>query len=130
MALEQAAVAPMTQAEADDPWLGCNPLTPEFRDDPYPPLHRLREIDPVNLTPFGLWRLTRYPDVWRLLHEVPAGVRQTDGTLPFTLGVTGGPGDFILQQDPPAHTRLRRLVSKAFTPRAIEQLRPNIQRIV
>ena len=38
---------------ADDPWRGCNPLDPAFRDDPYPSLRRLREVEPVNLTPIG-----------------------------------------------------------------------------
>src|SRR5205814_716125 len=67
---------------ADDPWRGCNPLDPAFRDDPYPSLRRLREVEPANLTPIGFWRLTRYADVNRLLHEVPAGTRTTDGVLP------------------------------------------------
>jgi cytochrome P450 len=115
---------------SDDPWCGCNPFTPEFRDDPYPSLHRLRALDPVNETPVGIWRLTRWADVNRLLHEVPAGVRTTEGELPGIDESVGGPRLFMLQQDPPNHPRLRRLVSSAFTPRAIAALRPSIQRIV
>src|SRR5439155_1250752 len=115
---------------AADPWLGCNPFDPAFRDDPYPSLARLREIDPVNEMPVGIWRLTRYADVNRLLHEVPAGVRTTDGVLPGVDESLTGQRLFMLQQDPPTHTRLRRLVSSAFTPRAIAALRPQIQRIV
>src|SRR5881398_2592541 len=69
-------------SDADDPWRGCNPLDPAFRDDLYPGLRRLREVDPVNLTPIGFWRLTRYADVMRLLYDVPAGTRTTDGVLP------------------------------------------------
>jgi len=114
----------------DDPWAGCNPSDPAFRDDPYPALHRLRVRDPVNETPVGLWRLTRYADVNRLLHEVPAGVRTTDGTLPGVDESLTGQRLFMLQQDPPTHTRLRRLVSAAFTPRAINALRADVQRIV
>jgi cytochrome P450 len=102
----------------DDPWAGCNPTDPAFRDDPYPALHRLRARDPVNETPVGIWRLTRYADVNRLLHEVPAGVRTTEGTLPGVDESLTGQRLFMLQQDPPTHTRLRRLVSAAFTPRA------------
>jgi cytochrome P450 len=113
----------------DDPWLGCNPVDPAFRDDPYPALHRLRAIDPVNETPAGIWRLTRYADVNRLLHDVPAGVRATDGTLPGVDESLTGQRLFMLQQDPPTHTRLRRLVSAAFTPRAIGAMRAGIQRI-
>src|SRR5581483_4835643 len=114
----------------DDPWLGCNPFDPAFRDDPYPALHRLRALDPVNETPLGLWRLSRYADVNRLLYDVPAGVRTTDGTLPGVDESLSGQRLFMLQQDPPTHTRLRRLVSAAFTPRAIAALRPSIERIV
>src|SRR5213596_1306929 len=95
---------------ADDPWLGCNPFDPAFRDDPYPSLARLSEIEPVNEMPVGIWRLTRYADVDRLLHEVPAGVRTTDGILPGVDESLTGQRLFMLQQDPPTHTRLRRLV--------------------
>jgi cytochrome P450 len=114
----------------DDPWCGCNPFTPEFRNDPYPFLRHLRDVDPVNETPVGLWRLTRYADVNRLLHDVPAGVRTTEGDLPGVDESLTGQRLFMLQQDPPTHPRLRRLVSSAFTPRAIAALRPGIQRIV
>src|SRR5438128_7040017 len=117
-------------SDADDPWRGCNPLDPAFRDDPYPGLRRLREVDPVNLTPIGFWRLTRYADVMRLLYDVPAGTRTTDGVLPGVDESLSGQRQFMLQQDPPAHTRLRRLVSRAFAPRAISAIRASIQRIV
>ena len=114
-----------------DPWCGANPFDPAFRDDPYPALARLRRIDPVNRTPIGIWRLTRYADVVRLLRDVPVGVRLTNGALPVTPdpAVAGG-GEFMLQRDPPDHTRLRKLVSKAFTPRAIEGWRGRIEAIV
>ena len=115
---------------ADDPWLGCSPFDPAFRADPYPALRRLRELDPVNETPVGIWRLTRWADVNRLLHDVPAGVRTTEGDLPGVDESLSGQRRFMLQQDPPAHTRLRRLVSGAFTPRAIAAMRPSIQRVV
>jgi cytochrome P450 len=124
------SVAASPAVVADDPWRGCNPLDPAFRNDPHPFLHRLRDLDPVNETPIGIWRLTRYADVTRLLHDVPAGVRTTDGILPGVDESLAGQREFMLQQDPPAHTRLRRLVSHAFTPRAIAALRGQIQRIV
>jgi pimeloyl-[acyl-carrier protein] synthase len=122
-------VDPLAASVAEDPWKGCNPLDPAFRDDPYPSLHRLRAVDPVNRTPLGIWRLTRYDDVNRLLHDVPCGVRTTDGRLPM-FDETDAPRLFMLQQDPPTHTRLRRIVSGAFTPKAIRGLRDQIQRIV
>jgi cytochrome P450 len=119
-----------TESSADDVWRGCNPFDAAFRDDPYPSLHRLRAVEPVNETPVGIWRLTRYADCVRLLHDVPAGVRTTEGALPGVDESLSGQRLFMLQQDPPTHTRLRRLVSSAFTPRAIAALRPSIERIV
>lgn len=113
----------------DDPWAGCNMFTPEFHDDPYPSLRVLRERDPVNETPIGIWRLSRYADVARLLYEVPAGVRTTEGQLPGVDEINYPPRLFMLQQDPPTHTRLRKLVSRAFTPRAIAAWRPRIEEV-
>ena len=113
-----------------DPWSGANPLDPAFRADPHPFLRHLREVDPVNETPIGVWRLSRYDDCVRLLTQVPTGVRMSDGTFPGENMIpSGGPAEFMLQQDPPNHTRLRKLVSKAFTPRAIERLRARAQAI-
>lgn len=122
----------LAAAGSDDAWRGANPIDPAFRDDPYPALARLRECDPVNRTPIGIWRISRYDDCVRLLREVKAGVRTTDGVLPFVdeTDLRDGQGQFMLQQDPPRHTRLRKLVSKAFTPRAVDALRPNVERIV
>jgi cytochrome P450 len=114
----------------DDPWHGANPLDPAFRADPHPYLKRLRESDPVDQTPIGIWRLCRYDDCVRLLTQVPTGVRLSDGSSPAdNIVPDGGPAQFMLQQDPPNHTRLRKLVSKAFTPRAIERLRARAQEV-
>lgn len=114
----------------DDPWKGCDPFDPVFRDDPYPPLRRLREEEPVNETPVGIWRLLRYADVQRLLGEVRCGVRTTDGLLPGVDEHLEGQRSFMLQQDPPNHGRLRRLVSHAFTPRALTAWREEVERVV
>jgi cytochrome P450 len=123
-------VVAMGRSLSDDPWCGANPLDPAFRADPHPFLRHLREVDPINETPIGVWRLSRYDDCVRLLTQVPSGVRQADGTFPGEhLIPAGGPAEFMLQQDPPNHTRLRKLVSKAFTPRAIERLRARAQAI-
>ena len=112
-------------------WHGIDMEDPDGtrRDDPFPSLHALRSVAPVNETPLGLWRLSRYADCVRLLREVPCGVRHLDGTLPRDRTGERG-GEFMLEQDPPAHTRLRKLVSKAFTPRAVESWRPRVRSIV
>lgn len=114
----------------DDPWLGVNPLDPGFRADPYPLLKRLREHDPVNETPIGIFRLTRYDDVVRMLKEVPSGVRLAAGNTLNSIALPGGPGQFILQQDPPDHTRLRKLMHQAFRPRAVDRLRARVEVLV
>lgn len=114
----------------DDPWTGCNPLDPVFRENPYPRLKLLRETDPVNLTAIGLWRLLRHADVEKLLTGVRCGVRDTDGKLFGVDEERDGPQRFMLRQHPPNHTRLRRLVSHAFTPRALNAWRDGIQQVV
>lgn len=117
----------------DDPWLGVYPFMPELRDDPYPLLARLRRHSPVNETPVGLYRLTRYRDVVRMLKEVPSGVRLADGTIFGNItadDAPGTPGEFLLRQDPPNHTRLRKLMSHAFRPRAVERLRQQVAGLV
>ena len=124
------AAARRLGVDPSDAWLGSDPADPSYRDDPAPALHRLREIAPVHLSPLGAWRLSRYDDCVRLLRDVKSGVRYADGRPAIGSsppGVTAGPGEFMLQQDPPNHTRLRRLVSKAFTPRAVENLRERVR---
>ena len=114
----------------NDPWLGANPFDPAFRDNPYPFLARLREHDPVNETPIGVYRLTRHRDVVRMLKEAPSGVRMADGSVFGGADFAGGPGEFILRQDPPAHTRLRKLMGQAFRPRAVKGLRQRADEMV
>src|SRR2546423_12433050 len=117
-----------TALPADDPWLGCNPFDPAFRDDPYPSLARLRALDPVNEMPVGIWRLTRYADVNRLLHDVPAGARTADGVPPGADESLTGQRPFMLQQDPPPPTPPRRPASSALPPRALPAPPPPVQR--
>ena len=121
----------MVAAAQSDPWFGWDPFqrSHELRDNPYPTLNRIREEHPVHRTPLGDYRIFRHADVQRLLRDTKVGVRTTDGRLP---GVDESriPRRFMLMQDPPNHTRLRRLVSRGFTPPAIERLRPHVQALV
>jgi len=117
----------MSELPSTDTWYGANPLDQVFRDNPHPFLKHLREVDPVNETPAGFWRLCRYDDCIRLLTRVPTGVRTADGVFPAEGMFPGGRAEFLLQQDPPSHTRLRNLVRKAFSPRAIERLRSKLR---
>jgi cytochrome P450 len=97
----------------------------------------MREAAPVYEHPIGFWLLTRYDDVSWLLR---AGLSVEDQNLaqgPFTRLRDQVRGDemprtglSMLDRDPPDHTRLRRLVSKAFTPRAIQALQPRVAALV
>ena len=108
-----------------------NPMDPEFVADPYPFYHRLRTEDPVHHSPLGFWVLTRYDDVVAALRD-PRLAKEAIAS--FVAARFGAPvpamGLSMLDRDPPDHTRLRGLVSKAFTPRVVEGLRPRIQQIV
>ena len=109
-----------------------NPMDPEFLADPYPTYHRLRAEDPVHHSPLGFWVLTRYEDVAAVLRD-PRFIKEPLAALVaarFGAEVPRGVGLSMLDRDPPDHTRLRSLVSKAFTPRVVEGLRPRIQKIV
>ena len=93
----------------------------EVREDPYPTYHALRRIDPVHrLRLVDAWVLTRYRDVEAVLRDHRrfgnAG-RILVETVPLSL----------LDLDPPEHTRLRALVSKAFTPKAVAMLRTRVE---
>jgi cytochrome P450 len=110
-----------------------NFFDPDFLADPYPVYHRLRAEDPVHHHPFGFYVLTRYDDVAAFLRD--ARFDKSGYQALFESRFGGGPdGSWLalsmLFRDPPDHTRLRALVSKAFTPRVVETLRPRVQAIV
>lgn len=110
-----------------------DPFLPEFNADPYPFYHRLREADPVHQSPLGFWVLTRYEDCVMVLRDPRFGRAGFEGLLESVYGNTVEQGRLptsMLFRDPPDHTRLRGLVSRAFTPRVVEGLRPRIQQIV
>lgn len=114
-------------------WFGADPGDREYIDNPYPAYRHLRAVAPVHRTPVGMWRVALYEHVNDLLRDPRAGVRLRDGGMPamFSSGTeVERPRRFMLLLDPPDHTRIRKLVSKAFTPRAIQAMRPRIQTIV
>ncbi|MEX0750710.1 MAG: cytochrome P450 [Dehalococcoidia bacterium] len=113
------------------------PLDPAFQADPHAVLDELRERDPVHHDEqLGRWVLTRHDDVDALLRDRSLSVdprNAGEGTFEKMFLYRAEEQDFqpsMLFADPPYHTRLRGLVSKAFTPRAVEQMAPRIQEIV
>ena len=116
-----------------------NPFDPSFIEDPYPHWQALRENSPVHHTALDFWLLTRYDDVLQFVRDPALSVEDRNARpgpmAEISRQVLGDdPGDdgahAMLNLDAPDHTRLRRLVSKAFTPRVIERLRPRIQQLV
>jgi cytochrome P450 len=111
-------------------------FTPKGRIDPYPLYHRLRETSPVHHARLGMWLLSRYDDCWaamrdpRLGKNYAAQIEQRFGPAwREHPSLTAGEHS-MLNTTGPEHTRLRKLVSKAFTPRMIEALKPSIERVV
>jgi cytochrome P450 len=108
-----------------------NPFDPAVVADPYPYYRLMREQDPVHRnSSIRAWFLTRHADVNELLRDERFSSDRTQGERYLEpLAGRGRPGRSMLVVDPPDHTRLRNLVSKAFTPRMVEQLRPRIESI-
>jgi cytochrome P450 len=113
-----------------------NPLSPEFIRDPYPHYHRLRAVDPVHRSALGFFVASRHEDVSSILRDKRFGkdfvgrMTRLHGKQLLDEPVYRSMRHWMLQQDPPDHTRLRGLVVKAFTARRVEDMRPRIQEIV
>ncbi|HUF31963.1 MAG TPA: cytochrome P450 [Acidimicrobiales bacterium] len=106
-----------------------------FVGDPYPRYTELRESPDLHRSRDGLWVLTRHADVLTALrdprlssnprHVDPSRERRGAASLLGDLDI-----QLMLTADAPDHTRLRRLANKAFTPRAVEALRPRVTELV
>jgi cytochrome P450 len=108
-------------------------LDPEVHANPYEPLGRLREVgDGVHFHPqTGAWLVLRHAHVGTALRDHGRFSSAWPGRVPgqdIPDDVAETMRASMLFTDPPAHTRLRSLVSRAFTPRAVEALRPEIER--
>jgi cytochrome P450 len=126
----------MAEMTAEEAIALFDTLAPGFAEDPYPHYARVREVAPVFHSPWGYWLLSRYDDVVDVLRG-PVSVepwRAGDSPIVQARAVA----DYadteqrvsMLQRDAPDHTRLRRLVSQAFTPRAVQRLESRIRALV
>jgi len=103
-----------------------------FLDDPFPTYRMLREYDPVHRNEDGSYFLTRYEDVvLSLRHPGMSSDKKIDfkpkfGDGPLYVHHTSS----LVFNDPPVHTRVRQLLSEAFTPRKITELEPVIEGII
>src|ERR1700676_3913726 len=108
-------------------------LTPEFYADPYPTYRALRENEPVKLLPNGSYFLTRHDDLVTAYKSTK--LFSSDKKKEFAPKY----GDSLLYEhhptslvfnDPPAHTRVRRLIMGALSPRAIAGMEPDLIALV
>lgn len=114
-------------------------LSPAGRADPYPLYGRLREAAAVVKTPMGGWMVTRHEPVDRVLRSsafrTPRGFREANdpaGPPRFALdgALTRHRRHWLIFQSGEPHTRLRKLLMKVFTPRAVRALAPRIDALV
>ena len=104
-------------------------------EDPWPTYDRMRSEAPVWMNDLGEWVMTRHADCEAVLRDPRFSSNPVhrdppiifDDSFPDLAAVDS---HVLLFMDPPDHTRLRGLVSKAFTPRTVERLRPRIQELV
>jgi cytochrome P450 len=100
-----------------------NPYAHEVHDDPFPIYRRLRDEAPAyHNDELGFWALSRYDDVIEALHDWESFTSAEGITLE-----PRSPLPMIITMDPPEHTKMRRLVSRAFTPRRVAELEPHIR---
>jgi cytochrome P450 len=114
-----------------------NPFDPEFYIDPYPRVNKLWEKGPVFYHRiFGQWMVIGYDEVHELLRSSDTAVSDTVEVLlsvrPYSSLSDQAKSSFskwVLVNDPPDHTRLRALVSRAFTPKRIASWEPRITNV-
>jgi pimeloyl-[acyl-carrier protein] synthase len=116
-----------------------NPYLPGVRADPYPHYAELRREAPVHWSPAGFWVVARYHDGTAILTDRSFAMtepREWGNANTFEYEgaaferVIASLSRMMLFKNPPDHTRLRGLVSKAFTARAVEGLRGRVREIV
>jgi cytochrome P450 len=115
-----------------------NPFEPGFLDDPYPHYAELREHNPVEEHPMGLWFLWRYRDaeaMTRLGRSVDERALNVSALTPAYREASGGRlpranGLALMDVDPPDHTRLRGMLTPSFTARMIERLERRVREVV
>ena len=133
-AVRSLAVNALLLRERWQSGVSYNPLAAEMAQDPYPTYAKLRARDPVHRSRLmNAWVFTRYADVDAVLRDhrrfssdprKRTAARRQQASLPSVEEPS------MLFLDPPDHTRLRALVNKAFTPRAVAALEPRIREIM
>src|SRR5215467_13474521 len=108
-------------------------LTPEFYDDPYPTYRALRENEPVKRMPNGSYFLTRYDDLVTVYKNTKAFSSDKKKEFAPKYGASllyEHHTTSLVFNDPPIHTRVRRLIMGALSPRAIAEMEGDLVRLV
>jgi cytochrome P450 len=108
-------------------------LTAEFLEDPYPTYRALRQFDPIHRMPDGSYFLSRYDDCLSVYRDTETW--SSDKKLDFKPNFADSPlyehhTTSLVFNDPPYHTRVRKLLAPAFTPRALRALETRIVTLV
>jgi cytochrome P450 len=109
--------------------LDWDPIDAVVDDAPYDVWRRMRDEAPVYRNDrYDFWALSRYADV-EAAHRDPATFVSSHGTVLEMMRAEPVPSGMMIFQDPPEHTRLRSLVSRAFTPRRVSGLEVHIREL-
>ncbi len=123
----------MTPADAVPTGLELTALDKAFRDNPYPVLATLRERDPIHHDEvLGQYIFTRHDDVMAILRDRESWSdprKGNPGTFSYEILGESDEEPSMLLMDDPGHRRLRDLVKRSFTPRAIERWRPRVRMV-
>jgi cytochrome P450 len=113
------------RSQPTDVW--WDPLDESLKADPHPVWRRLRDESPAYYNEqYDFWALSRFEDVERA-HREPKRYSSAHGTVLEMMTEEAQYQGLMIFMDPPEHTMLRRLVSKAFTPRRVSELEAEIR---
>ncbi|WP_405585612.1 cytochrome P450 [Streptomyces sp. NBC_01190] len=122
--------------DAAKPRILYNPRDPKMRSDPYPFYARLRETEPVHLTPFGFWVVSGYDEAAQLLRdprltsEFHRDAKWAEHRGGWNSPVVDDARMWMLMLDGGAHRRIRGLVNPVFSGRSIQEMAPRVSRIL
>src|SRR5512143_2787239 len=127
----RAMAAAMSAATSAPVAFLYDPEAPATQLDPYPAYRRLRDEFPVYHQPrLGFWALSRFADVHGALADHDTFCSSQGLTWDPRAAEQAGVLPMMVTTDPPAHTALRRLINRGFTPRRVTELEPEIRGVV
>ena len=108
-----------------------DPYDPRVQEDPYPVYRRLRDEHPAyHNDSRGFWALSRFEDIWSAVHD-PRRFSSASGLVigQDMMATAANVMPMLIMMDPPRHDELRKMVSRAFTPRRMAAMEDDVRRI-